>query len=396
MLLCYPCTALDGERAPRIGQQAMHTPESVFVTDGFPEHTYVSQDEGAKEVELKDGLEQRNKIISISGPSKSGKTTLCDQVFGTSKGADRIYVTGETLHTPDDLWKEAFGQVSDDTQKPFEGLSFGQRLEVIVGSHIPLIIDDYHYIKSDLQSTVAKQIKNAASQGLRIVCLSVPHRGDDPIRNNNDLSGRFFSVNFDYWSDDDLLQIPAKGFPMVGLPMHESFNRALASQALRSPQIMQTLCLEACRIHGKDRPLELVTPNVGQTPEIIKRTIRSYNYATNFAILKAGPARRGKERTVFKTRAGRNVDVYECLLAAFRLNPPFLQLTLDEIRSRVRDILGPSKEPNVRSALQQYPELFGGKAPPLDWDDEKRQLTVVDPHFYFFLRNEESMTSTGL
>ena len=50
-------------------------------------------------------------------------------------------------------------------------------------------------------------MKNAASAGLRIVCLSVPHRGDDPIRNNHDLAGRFFSVTFEFWSDDELAEI---------------------------------------------------------------------------------------------------------------------------------------------------------------------------------------------
>ena len=97
----------------------MHTPEEVFVTDGFPEHTYVPIDEGAKEKELREGLDQQNKILSISGPSKSGKTTLCDQVFGTTKGADRIYVTGDTVEKAEDLWFEAYRQISDDTDRPF-------------------------------------------------------------------------------------------------------------------------------------------------------------------------------------------------------------------------------------------------------------------------------------
>jgi ABC-type lipoprotein export system ATPase subunit len=68
----------------------MLTPEAVFVTDGFPQHTYVAFEAGSKEAELRDGLAQQNKIISISGPSKSGKTTLCNKVFGTDKGVSRI------------------------------------------------------------------------------------------------------------------------------------------------------------------------------------------------------------------------------------------------------------------------------------------------------------------
>jgi hypothetical protein len=192
----------------------MHTPEEVFVTDGFPEHTYVPIDEGAKEKELREGLDQQNKILSISGPSKSGKTTLCDRVFGTTKGADRIYVTGDTVEKAEDLWFEAYRQISDDTEDPFYDLSQAERVDAIRESQLPLLIDDFHYIPRDVQITVSRQLKNAASSGVRIVCLSVPHRGDDPIRSNPDLAGRFFSVTFEFWQDDDLARIAHAGFPV--------------------------------------------------------------------------------------------------------------------------------------------------------------------------------------
>jgi hypothetical protein len=258
----------------------LFTPEAVFVTDGYPVHTYVPQEDGKKELSLKDGLGQRNKIISISGPSKSGKTTLCDKVFGNRRAKDRIYVTGDTIQKPDDLWYEAYRQVLDESDEGFYDLSQSQRIGALIDTKLPLVIDDYHYIPSDIQKQIARQIKSAASQGLRIICLSVPHRGDDPIRNNGDLSGRYFSVTFDYWSSDDLLKIPIKGFGLVGHPVDKTFNEAIATEALRSPQVMQTLCLEACRIHGPDKPLEHVTPSVDRMPEIIDRTLRSYNHSS--------------------------------------------------------------------------------------------------------------------
>jgi hypothetical protein len=150
-------------------------PEEVFVTDGYPEHTYVSFQEGQKEEELLEGLDQRNKIISVSGPSKSGKTTLCDRTFGSKKGVERMYVTGDAIGRADDLWLEAYRQVTDDTDKSFHELSHSERIETLIAAEIPLVIDDFHYIARDVQPTIARQMKNAASAGLRIVCLSVPH-----------------------------------------------------------------------------------------------------------------------------------------------------------------------------------------------------------------------------
>ena len=100
----------------------MLTAEDVFITTGFPEHTYVAFDAGSKEIELREGLAQKNMIISISGPSKSGKTTLCDRVFGKEKGLTHIYVTGDTITKIDELWFEAYRQVTDDTDKTFTRL----------------------------------------------------------------------------------------------------------------------------------------------------------------------------------------------------------------------------------------------------------------------------------
>jgi hypothetical protein len=230
-------------------------------------------------------------------------------------------------------------------------------------------------------------MKNAASSGLRIICLSMPRRGDDPIRSNTDPAGRFFSLTFDFWSTDDLIQIALLD-SLVGFPSVNNFNSRLAREALKSPQIMQTLCLESCPAQGPDRPLEAAQPSDALMPEVKRRTLRSYNHASALQFLRQGPPTRGSERLEYRLRNGGAADVYECLIKAIRLDPPFLYLTLDELRERVRTLLLDQKEPNIRSALQQYDALFEDKeqALPLDWDDEKRRLTVLDPHFYFYLR----------
>ncbi len=298
-----------------------------------------------------------------------------------------MYVTGDAIGKADDLWLEAYRQVTDDTDKSFHELSHSERIDRLIAAEIPLVIDDFHYIAREVQPTIARQMKNAASAGLRIVCLSVPHRGDDPIRNNHDLAGRFFSVTFEFWSDDELAEIAGKGFPLVGFPSVPQFNGLLAREAVRSPQIMQTLCLEACRSQGLDHPLESVTPTSAMLPEILRRAIRSYEQTRALQILREGPPRRGSQRRLYRLRSGGRADVYECLLKALRENPPFLNLGFDQLRERVRKLLVDTKEPNIRNALQQYESLFSNQPLPIDWDDEKRRLTIVDPHFYFYLRN---------
>jgi hypothetical protein len=58
---------------------------------------------------------------------------------------------------------------------------------------------------------------------------------------------------------------------------------------------------------------------------------------------------------------------------------------LDELKDRASKLVRSSQQPNVLMALGNTPKLFNSR-PPIQWDGGKRQLTVVDPHFYFFLR----------
>jgi hypothetical protein len=361
--------------------------EEVFVTDGFPEHTYVSIDQGKPERDLSEGLAQRNKIISIVGPSKSGKSTLCDKFFGRTVGADKIYVTGDAVIQADDLWREAYRQVSDDTNKSFYESSHAERVEHLLATELPVIVDDFHYIPRDLQVVLCRQFKNAASAGLRLVVLSTPHRGDDPIRSNPDLSGRYFAVNFRFWRIEDLAKIAALGFPKVGFNSSMDLNTQLASESLRSPQIMQTLCLEVCRGISPDKPLEHVAPGEINMDQVKTQALRSYHLSTAYHLLINGPPERGSKRLDYALSNGSEADVYQILVRILQLDPPFDQLSLDEIKTRMRSFVSDERDPNIRGALQQIESIYKDTAPPVEWDDEKRQLTIVDPHFYFYLRN---------
>jgi hypothetical protein len=368
------------------------TAEQVFVTDGFPSLTYVSFDEGRREHDLEEGLAQQNKIISIVGPSKSGKSTLCNKIFGPTRGVDKIYVTGDSLSSADNLWQEAYRQVTDDTDKSFFEIGHAERIERIAGTDLPLIIDDFHYIPKNVQPTICRQLKNAASEGLRIIVLSTPHRGDDPIRGNPDLSGRYFAVNFRFWDDKDLSQIGTIGFSKLGLRLSDVILQQLAGHALRSPQLMQTLCLETCRSLGQDRPYEQAQDKDVNMDEVARRTLRSYNLETPFHILSHGPPERGSKRLDYKLITGGTADVYQILVQLLQSDPQFYQISLDDLKTRMKSIVSDSREPNIRAALQQLNALYRDTVDPIEWDDEKRQLTIVDPHFYFYLRNKPLLT----
>ena len=70
---------------PKIGQ--------VFVAGGAPTITYVARDALDLEKGLSTYLEERYRILSLSGPTKSGKTVLLSRVVPNTigcRGARRV------------------------------------------------------------------------------------------------------------------------------------------------------------------------------------------------------------------------------------------------------------------------------------------------------------------
>jgi hypothetical protein len=85
-------------------------------------------------------------------------------------------------------------------------------------------------------------------------------------------------------------------------------------------------------------------------------------------------------------RDGTAGDVYDVLCRIIAWNPPFVSISLDEIKARMKAICCEGQDPNIRAALNQIGSVFKDGDEPVQWDDDKRLLVVIDPHFYFYLR----------
>ncbi|MFM4786523.1 hypothetical protein ACEUCV_21315 [Aeromonas veronii] len=228
-------------------------------------------------------------LISISGPSKSGKTVFVEQILGREF---LIQVTGAGVRKSEDIWTRVFdiigtpisssrttgmsssnninGKVSGEAGIPLIVKGKGEvavgttrnsttsdsetysidYLQLLIGevgnTDFIVFIDDFHYIPRDVQSEIAKQIKEAMRQGCKFICASVPYHSDDVIRSNPDLRGRIFSIDFDYWGEDVLRKIAYKGFDKLNISESSAMVEKLASEAAGSPQLMQYLCLNSC------------------------------------------------------------------------------------------------------------------------------------------------------
>src|SRR3954451_5972727 len=78
-----------------------YTATDVFTPTGVPSVTYVYRQDKDLESQLKLAVKTPGLIVSLSGPSKSGKTVLMKRVIPSD---DLITVSGASIKTPDQLW----------------------------------------------------------------------------------------------------------------------------------------------------------------------------------------------------------------------------------------------------------------------------------------------------
>ncbi|HXG60677.1 MAG TPA: hypothetical protein VNO22_04865 [Planctomycetota bacterium] len=359
-------------------------PVDVFIPDGFPAQTYVAPQGGKFERQLDEALAQPGKIVSIVGASKTGKTTLCERRFGR----DQVVIPGGRIRGPEDLWMQAFDQAGGRLTQSVRVNPMEYALQALRRRRLPLVLDDFHYVDREVQREICRQIKRAAYEGVTVVILSLPHREDDPVRSNPDLSGRVYSIDLGFWTAQDLMKIGHLGFPKVGLRPSGEVLAWLAEEALTSPQIMHTLCLETCRVLGVSGEGPPRAFGLGEIDRraVLDRAARSYVNDTVLAKLRQGPRRRGPERKVYGFSDEDRGDVYEVLTRAIALDPPRMKFGYEELRERAARLVQGEK-PDLLGALNQWNEIFENpEHRPVEWDAESRELDILDPHVYFWIR----------
>jgi hypothetical protein len=420
----------------------------VFVPGDYPTVTYVKRADDKHQTRLKDALETPKTVISVSGPSKTGKTVLVQKTIGEDS---LIPIYGAQIRTPEDIWdailtwidapsqRETSTQNSDSitpdagvsgkiaipgigeiggkagvsstnasgtgARKVFNNKGLAAVAREIAGGEFTVFLDDFHYIPRDLQAEIGKQIKVGMEAGIRFCIASVPHRADDVVRSNHELRGRTVNVDTEYWGVDDLKKIANQGFSALKMVIDDGVIDRLASEACTSPQIMQALCLQLCFALGVREQLgwkhEFEVSN-----QIFNNVLEETTARTDFtSLLKqmhAGPRTRGTERKTFKFEDGTEGDAYRAALLALATDPPLMELNYQEISRRIEAICIDDR-PSGSSVTESYKQidLFAKNMHKdqriVEWDADAAQGTfcILDPYFLFFVRSSDKLSALG-
>jgi hypothetical protein len=405
----------------------------IFNPGGFPKYTYNPRKQLKLEEQFNDYLETGYKLLSLTGPTKSGKTVLCKQLV--PKG-QCIWISGGDIRQEDDFWDsiidnlglytevtsehskakdesvtgEVAGGISgiiakvdgkvSGSQSNTEGYAktFSRTgnprtvaINALTEQTKPVIIDDFHYIPRNIQINIVRSMKSPIFEGLRLVLISVPHRADDTTKIESEMTGRVQQLKIPPWRQDELQEIAQSGFSCLKIKTESLVNQTLASESFGNPQLMQEFCAHICKINNISETLPKVTPISKFTRTSFFNHVASLiTSKADFELLARGPRQRS-DRKIRDFVNGKKGDIYLAILIALANTGPKTTVTYEELRTQLKTVLNGDlpqlqQVSQVLAKMQELSSISEGKPRIIEWDNISNTLYLLDPYFAFYLR----------
>ena len=377
----------------------------VFKPGTYPQRTYVSRvSQGTRytyEERLRQSLSIEGYLTYMVGPSKIGKTVLCENVIGQEH---MISMSGNDFSKERDFWsgiakKAGISMSAEISEENADISGSAQRSTIVTKNYFAakdkvlayfredekvLVLDDFQYAPVEIQYDIACQLKEAIRLGFKAVVVSLPYRSDDAIRLNPDLTGRISIIEIEPWKEVELERIAHKGFKELGIEIYAELASKMAKESIYSPQLMQSICLNIGLL-----PESGVVITDEMIEESCRFTCMNLPYADVVRVLKAGPSTRGQQRLQYILEDGSSRDIYGLILKILADNPPLIELDIDELMERVKhNVTGSVIKPQkIKDSLKNWKKMLeplGGLYQVVDWKDDT--VYVLDNMFLFYIR----------
>lgn len=413
------------------------TSQDVFPAVGRPNYTYVERAEGENERKLESGLLNPGQICLVTGPSKTGKTSLYKSVLPNLKRQELVIRCSGRL-TPSEFWASALEDLNFERlaerahgwgistgakigTKGEAGWSWVAKIMATIGFDIAvsgeyaikkevvksslsakhlipllkelplqLVVEDFHYLDDMTKKEVFQQWKAFVDEGVSVLVVSTTHHVVDIARANPDLSGRTRFIDVGKWLEADLARIPAKGFSVLGVKSSPSRRMQIARESVGLPIITQQICQEIVQKHdmrpgSRTRSANIQKEAVDRALDFVADDLYA-NHKVDYDQLITGPRRSQRKHLT-----------YEKILASFALEPLKFSLKHHELIERVASISAedaPIPTGSITTALKalgSFQERSNMRL--LDWHEDERTLYIVEPSFLFYLR--QKIDNTG-
>jgi len=404
----------------------------VFKTTGQPTITYVKRDSGKLENQLSAALDERGQLCLVTGPSKTGKTTLYNEVL-RRRGEVPLVVRCDRSKSADALWRAALEAVDFDRVETreagkecsaelegeisgtigwawlagmtakFRGM-FSQTVSesevrtkiladpgpdliipLLLNTNYVLVVEDFHYLEDSEKIVLFQQWKAFVDSNVTIIVLGTTHRAVDIANSNPDLVGRVAQVDVGHWDSADLKKISSQGFKYLGVNLSGTLNDLIAEEAVGLPILVQQACYEIFTSRGLN-VRGVVPKNMRVTRENVERSFNQVatgkyaQYASYYSTIISGPREKARK---YRT--------YELILTCFTLDPIKFALKRHEIDERLTRLeVGKEEIPPAASinstlgALKNFQQRRNLRL--LEWLPSEDKLYIIEPAFLFYVR----------
>ncbi len=380
----------------------------VFTPSKTPTHTSVTRKELWAKVE---GLaEQGGAFISVMGTTKLGKSTLVKSVMQTA--AFHAYIPGQTVtEGAGALWSRlasdlgipastTSGTVSGDKSKwgffgrfgisvpGFTGgggssvggehsidTSKGATYEMDAPSAVTealtllaqdareknsqppiIVIDDFHFVmKPEKRRELILALRPMTDADVTVILATLPGREDDAGFDNTNVSGRHYPVDVPLWDGNELREIATTGFKTLNLAAATHVVNQLIEQSYGSPQIMQQLCLNLCRItnHVKDDNSGVSMLDEPEDWSAFYRLVKDPQSTSWLRKLGVGLTARRPRTSKAELPDGRTLDGYQLILWALHEMGAPSEASFVAVRAKIDELASVKKLGVNRFGLEQ-------------------------------------------
>lgn len=406
----------------------------VFKSIGQPVITYVNRDSGKLESSLRSAIGESGQLCLVTGPSKTGKTTLYMEVL-SGLGLVPLVVPCDKTTTCADIWKRAleavdFDRVENRSESTTTKLGAEAELSGKLGWKwlaeaaarlkgtisrdtgdseirkailadpgpdllVPilkettyiLVIEDFHYLIDDQKVVLFQQWKRFIDNEVSVLVLGTTHRAVDIANSNKDLIGRIAQIDVGHWGKADLSSICKKGMEYIGSSLNLSLIETISTEAVGLPIIVQQACYAIATSKGA-----VYTDQVSKSffRKISKADIdkclnnvargKYTQFESYYNTLVRGPREKARK---YKT--------YELVIACFTLDPIKFSIARNEIDDRLERLaidkgeMPPAASINsTLGALKKFQERREFTL--LEWIQSEEVLYIVEPSFLFYVR----------
>ncbi len=410
----------------------------VFNSVGQPQATYVERDQGKYERTLSNGLAAEGRLCLLTGPSKTGKTTLYRKVL-SQEDLEPIIVRCDAGVSTEELWRRGLeavdfdrlasiqagtsgklsgtgkiggkigwawlagltGEVSATAEGSVSDLDIREKILAAPSPHhlIPvlrnlpavLVVEDFHYLDPDVKRNVFQQWKVFVDNEVSVIIVGTTHHAADLADANKDLIGRIAQIDLPTWNASDLAKIAKQGFNRLRIGVPSTVADAVAEESAGLPIIVQDTCFQMLADKG--------VMEVRGRPGTLLRRSDVYAALNEVATTNYAQFEQTYRRLVKGPRKGaRKYNTYEIVLSLFAQGAPTFRLSRDEIRDRLLQApLSDDERPTAASvnsmlgALARFQDTNGIEL--LEWSKKDRALYILEPSFLFYLRWRRSTAS---